>query len=157
MILMDSAFLSHSEEQTFEFALKLAESLEVGSHILLFGELGAGKTAFTRGLAAGFGLESVDEVSSPTFTLVNRYQGAVTIYHIDLYRVGSGDLYDLGLDEILEDRSAVTVIEWAERLGDYTPSGAVRIFLSYVDAHTRQIEVNTSLKEPQRRNDTKKT
>ena len=102
MILMNSAFLSHSEDETFEFARKLAESLEVGSHILLFGELGAGKTAFTRGLVAGFGPESVDEVSSPTFTLVNRYQGAVTIYHIDLYRVADDDLHDLGLDEILD-------------------------------------------------------
>ena len=138
---MASPFLSQSEEQTFEFARRLAESLEVGAHILLFGELGAGKTAFTKGLAAGFGLGDVDEVSSPTFTLVNRYQGPVTIYHIDLYRVGAGDLHDLGLDEILEDPAAVTVIEWAERMGDFTPPGAIRIFLSYVDAHTRQIEI----------------
>ncbi len=138
---MGSEYLSQSEDETFEFARRLAEPLDVGSHILLFGELGAGKTAFTKGLAAGFGLDNVDEVSSPTFTLVNRYQGPFTIYHIDLYRVAGGDLYDLGLDEILEDPGAVTVIEWAERLGDFTPSGAIRIFLSYVDAHTRHIEI----------------
>jgi len=154
---MGSEYLSQSEDETFEFARKLAESLEVPSHILLFGELGAGKTAFTRGLAAGFGLDAVDEVSSPTFTLVNRYQGPVTIYHIDLYRVAGGDLYDLGLDEILEDRAAVTVIEWAERLGNFTPSGAIRICLSYVDAHTRQIEIKDFLGEPQKRKDAKKT
>jgi tRNA threonylcarbamoyladenosine biosynthesis protein TsaE len=138
---MGSEHLSQSEAETFEFARKVAESLEVGAHILLFGELGAGKTAFTRGLAAGLGMDDVDEVSSPTFTLVNRYQGPVTIYHIDLYRVAAGDLHDLGLDEILEDPRAVTVIEWAERLGDFTPPGAIRMFLSYVDAHTRRIEI----------------
>ena len=91
-------------------------------------------------MAAGFGLDDVDEVSSPTFTLVNRYQGRVPIYHIDLYRVASGDLYDLGLDEILEDASAVAVIEWAERLGDFTPENGIHVFLSYVDSSTRQIE-----------------
>ncbi len=138
---MGSVFLSQSEAETFEFARKLAQSLDVPAHVLLFGELGAGKTTFTKGLAAGFGLDDVDEVSSPTFTLVNRYQGRVPIYHIDLYRVASGDLYDLGLDEILEDVSAVAVIEWADRLGNFTPSNGIRIFLTYVDYGTRQIEI----------------
>jgi len=154
---MESDFLSLSEDETFEFARKLAESLEVGAHILLFGELGTGKTAFTRGLAAGFGLENFDEVSSPTFTLVNRYQGPVTIYHIDLYRLVGADLYDLGLDEIMEDSGAVTVIEWAERLGEFTPPGAIRVCLSYIDAHTRRIEIKDSLGEPQSPKDVKKT
>ena len=85
---------------------------------------------------------------------MNRYQGAVTIYHIDLYRVADGDLHDLGLDEILEDPGAVTVIEWPEHLGNFTPPGAIRIFLSYVDAHTRQIEVKMS-EEPQMPKDAK--
>ena len=137
---MKSPFLSESEAETFEFARKLAQSLGVPAHVLLFGELGAGKTTFTKGLAAGFGLDDVDEVSSPTFTLVNRYQGRVPIYHIDLYRVASGDLYDLGLDEILEDASAVAVIEWADRLGNFTPENGIHVFLSYVDSSTRQIE-----------------
>ena len=154
---MGSQYLSQSEDETIEFARQLAESLDPGTHILLFGELGAGKTAFTRGLAAGFGLENIDEVSSPTFTLVNRYQGPVTIYHVDLYRVDGGDLYDLGLDEILEDPRAVTVIEWAERLGEFTPPGAIRISLSYVDAHTRRIEIKDFPGEPQRRKDAKKS
>jgi len=140
---MESAFLSQSEDETFEFARKLAESLEAGSHLLLFGELGAGKTTFTKGLASGFGLDCIDEVSSPTFTLVNRYQGSVTIYHIDLYRVAHGDLYDLGLDEVMDDPAGVTIVEWAERLGEFAPPGAIRIFLSYIDAHSRRIEIRT--------------
>ncbi len=152
---MGSNFLSQSEGQTFEFARKLAESLDVPSHVLLFGELGAGKTTFTKGLAAGFGLDDVDEVSSPTFTLVNRYHGRVPIYHIDLYRVASRDLYDLGLDEILEDAAAVAVVEWADRLGDFTPPQATHISLTYVDEHTRQIEVRSAEDEPQRREDAK--
>ena len=69
---MESTFLSQSEAETFRFARELAESLPVPSHILLIGELGAGKTIFTKGLAAGFGLDDVDDVSSPSFTLVNR-------------------------------------------------------------------------------------
>ncbi len=138
---MGSSFLSESEAQTFEFARKLAESLDVGAHILLHGELGAGKTAFTRGLVAGFGPDNLDQVSSPTFTLINRYQGAIRIYHIDLYRVSPADLYTLGLEEILDDPHVVTVIEWAERLGDLTPPGAIRVFLTYIDADTRRIEI----------------
>lgn len=134
-------FVSRSEEATFEFARRLAGSLALPSHLLLFGELGAGKTTFTKGVAAGFGLDAVDEVSSPTFTLVNRYSGRVPIYHIDLYRVAPGDLYDLGLDEIFDDRGAAVVVEWAERLGSFAPSGAIRISLRYVDARTRQIDV----------------
>lgn len=132
-------FLSHSERQTFEYARELAASLEAPAQILLFGELGAGKTAFTKGLAAGFGVEDVDEVSSPTFTLVNQYRGRVPIYHVDLYRVESSDLHDLGLDDIF-DEQAVVVVEWAERLAGFTPENSIRITLSYVDDHTRQIE-----------------
>ena len=137
---MESLFVSRSEEETFEFARKLTAELPTPIRILLIGELGSGKTTFTKGLAAGFGLLDVDEVSSPTFTLVNRYLGRVPIHHIDLYRVASHDLYDLGIEEILDDPEAVTVIEWAERLQDVDVEPSVCICLSYVDEHTRHIE-----------------
>ena len=140
---MGSPFLSESEEQTFEFARELAASLQLPAYILLFGELGAGKTTFTKGLAAGFGLEDVDEVSSPTFTLVNQYQGRVPVYHIDLYRVESTDLYDLGLDDIFDDPEAAVVVEWAERLGNLTPERPIRVTLTYIDDQTRQIDLKT--------------
>jgi tRNA threonylcarbamoyladenosine biosynthesis protein TsaE len=90
--------LSTSEQETYEFAKNLAQSLPLPAHILLYGDLGAGKTLFAKGLADGFGIADVDEVTSPTFTLVNQYSagGRVKIYHIDLYRIEKGALDGLG-------------------------------------------------------------
>jgi tRNA threonylcarbamoyladenosine biosynthesis protein TsaE len=133
--------LSKSEEETYEFARKLAASLSAPAHILLYGDLGAGKTLFTKGLADGFGVADVDDVSSPTFTLINQYSGRAKIYHIDLYRIETGALDGLGLEEIFDDPAAVVIIEWAERLGAFETPGAVRVFLSYVDEHSRKIDV----------------
>jgi tRNA threonylcarbamoyladenosine biosynthesis protein TsaE len=133
--------ISRSEEETFRIGRELAESTALPAHILLFGDLGAGKTAMTRGIAAGFGLQDVGDVASPTFTLINEYRGRVKIYHIDLYRIETGRLDGLGLDEIFEDPNAAVVIEWAERLGDFPTPGAVKVFLDYVDEGSRRIEI----------------
>ena len=135
--------LSRTEAETLAFARRLAESLTPPALILLEGELGAGKTTFTKGLAAGFGVQDLSEVSSPTFTLVNRYRGDVVIYHVDLYRVDSGDLYDLGLEDIMAETDSVTIIEWADRLGDLPLDAPVNVSLAYVDEHTRRIEVRS--------------
>src|SRR5215831_1746030 len=107
--------LSQSEEQTFAAAQDLAHNLKTPAHVLLYGDLGAGKTLFAKGLAAGFGVSDVDEVSSPTFTLINQYPGRTKVYHIDLYRIETGALDGLGLEEIFDDTSAAVIIEWAER------------------------------------------
>lgn len=133
--------VSQSEEQTFAAARELARKLKIPAHILLYGELGAGKTLFAKGLAAGFGVSDVDEVSSPTFTLVNQYPGRIRIYHIDLYRIETGALDGLGLEEIFDDPNAAVIVEWAERLGKFETPGATRVFLSYVDDHSRKIEI----------------
>src|SRR5438132_13468542 len=133
--------ISQSQEQTYAVAQELAHSLKIPAHILLYGDLGAGKTMFAKGLAAGFGVNDVDEVSSPTFTLVNQYSGRIRIYHIDLYRIETGALDGLGLDEIFDDADAAVIVEWAERLGNFETPGAVRVFLSYVDDHSRKIDV----------------
>src|SRR5262245_49099374 len=133
--------LSTSEQQTFNFAKELAESLPLPAHILLYGDLGAGKTVFSKGLAAGFGVKDIDEVSSPTFTLINQYPGRMKIYHIDLYRIETGALDGLGLEEIFDDPQAAVIIEWADRLGSFETPGAVRVFLSYVGDHSRRIEI----------------
>jgi len=138
---MISGLNSRSEEETFEFARRFAESMPLPAHILLFGDLGAGKTTFTRGLAAGFGIEAVDDVSSPTFTLINQYKGRVKIYHIDLYRVEGGKLDGLGLEDIFDDPQAAVIVEWAERLGNFEIQDATRVFLEYVDGNTRKIEI----------------
>lgn len=133
--------LSTSEQTTYDFAKSLAESLPLPAHILLYGELGAGKTVFAKGLAAGFGVTDADEVSSPTFTLINQYAGRVKIYHIDLYRIETGALNGLGLEEIFDDPNAAVIVEWAERLGAFQTPGAVRVFLAYADDHSRRIDV----------------
>lgn len=133
--------ISTSEAETFRAGRELAESLQTPAHILLYGELGAGKTAFARGLAAGFGLQDTEEVSSPTFTLINEYRGRGRIYHIDLYRIETGRLDGLGLDEIFDEPNAAVIVEWAERLGDFKTPGAVRVFLEYVDEGSRRIEI----------------
>ena len=133
--------ISLSEEQTFAVAQDLARKLKIPAHILLYGDLGAGKTLFTKGLAAGFGVDDVDEVSSPTFTLINQYSGRIRIYHIDLYRIETGALDGLGLEEIFDDPSAAVIVEWAERLGHFETSGATKVFLSYVDDHSRKIDI----------------
>ena len=133
--------ISQSEEQTFATAQDLARKLQLPAHILLYGDLGAGKTLFAKGLAAGFGVNDVDEVSSPTFTLVNQYPGRIRIYHIDLYRIETGALDGLGLEEIFDDPQAAVIVEWAERLGNFETAGATRVFLSYVDDHSRKIDI----------------
>src|ERR1700758_2233550 len=109
--------LSTSEQQTYDTAKQLASTLCAPAHILLYGDLGAGKTLFSKGLADGFGVANVDDVSSPTFTLINQYSGRMKIYHIDLYRIEIGALDGLGLEEIFDDPNAAVIVEWAERLG----------------------------------------
>jgi tRNA threonylcarbamoyladenosine biosynthesis protein TsaE len=133
--------ISVSEEQTYTFAKELAAGLKTPAHILLYGDLGAGKTLFSKGLADGFGVADIDEVTSPTFTLINQYAGRVKVYHIDLYRIEPGALDGLGLEEIFDEANAAVIVEWADRLGAFETPGAVRVFLSYVDDHSRKIDV----------------
>jgi len=103
-----------SEAETEAAGESLGRSLDAGSVVLLYGDLGAGKTAFVRGMARGVGALP-DEVSSPTFTLVQEYAGtSLTLYHVDLYRLESAEVDDLGLDDLLDSRGIVA-IEWAER------------------------------------------
>lgn len=141
----DPSIISKSENETFQAGRELAESLPLPAHILLYGDLGAGKTSFTRGLASGFGLQQIDEVASPTFTLINEYAGRAKIYHIDLYRIDTGGLEGLGLDEIFDNPNAAVIVEWAERLGGFETPGAVQVFLEYVDEGSRRIEIRRGI------------
>ncbi len=112
---MTVAHLTRSEEDTIALARSFATRLHAGSVVLLYGDLGAGKTAFVRGLAFGLNLDP-DAVSSPTFTLIQQYRGAPSLYHVDLYRLqGGAEIDDLGLDE-LASGDAVVAIEWAEKM-----------------------------------------
>src|SRR5215470_1342936 len=111
---------THSEDDTAAVARDLAASLTPGDVLLLSGNLGAGKTAFVRGLAEGLGV-GADEVSSPTFTLVHEYRGGrLTLYHVDLYRLERAATDDLGLDE-MGVADGVLAIEWPDRLTHRLP------------------------------------
>jgi tRNA threonylcarbamoyladenosine biosynthesis protein TsaE len=115
------SWTSRSPEETFAAGRRVGERLKGGEVLLLSGTLGAGKTVFTKGLAAGLGLDPA-EVSSPSFTLVNRHgEGRLVLYHLDLYRLAEGPAaaHAVELDELLADERAVIVIEWAERMGRY--------------------------------------
>ena len=109
-------FISHSQLETEEIGQKLAEKLPGGSVVAMYGDLGAGKTAFVRGMAKGMGLSC--RVSSPTFTIVNEYLGERELIHFDMYRLSSADeLFDIGWEDYLA-RGAVCAVEWSENVDD---------------------------------------
>lgn len=126
---MKSEFICKTPEDTFALGETLGETLKSGEIILLSGGLGAGKTLFTKGLMNALDFDT-DEVTSPSFTLVNLYEARLKIFHLDLWRINetSDAAFAVGLDEILEDENAVVIIEWAERLGNYRlPSKVIRV------------------------------
>ena len=132
-------FETGSEQGTIHEAALLARELGPGAVLLLSGELGAGKTAFVRGLAHGLGIDPA-EVTSPTFTLVHEYRGGrLPLIHVDLYRLERAELDEIGLDEDLAG-CGVLAIEWPERL-NRVPAGAVRVQIVDTGGETRAIEI----------------
>ena len=130
---------SKSEQETVDAGRALAERLTAGDVLLLYGDLGAGKTAFVRGVARGLGARDED-VSSPTFTLVHEYRGnGLTLYHADLYRLERAATDDLGLEEI-GVKDGVLAIEWPDRLTHELP-GATLVRLDVVDDASRRITI----------------
>ena len=135
---------SRSEDETAALGRELAATLGTGDVLLLYGDLGAGKTAFVRGLAEGLGV-SRDEVSSPTFTLIQEYRGGrLTLFHVDLYRIEDPREFDeLGLEEVAED--GALAIEWAEKLpARLKPSRYVNVRIAQGEGDQRQIEITNS-------------
>ena len=130
---------THSQEETADVGRRLAPSLVPGSVVLLLGDLGAGKTAFVRGLAEGLGV-APDDVSSPTFTLMQEYRGGrVPLLHVDLYRLNNArEIDELGLDELGQD--GILAIEWAEKLPRSIP-GSIEIRIAHGDGDDRQISI----------------
>ncbi len=130
-----------SEDETAAAGERLAATLTAGDVILLYGELGAGKTAFVRGLARGLGAPEAD-VSSPTFTIIQEYAGRVTLYHVDLYRLEPKEVDDLGLDELVS-ADGVVAIEWAERWHG-RPDDAIEVRLEHAGEDRRQIRIDSA-------------
>jgi tRNA threonylcarbamoyladenosine biosynthesis protein TsaE len=112
--------VSPNQAETFNLGVRIGEALRGGEILLLSGALGAGKTVLVKGIAHALGVDEED-VTSPSFTLVNPYDGRLLVYHIDLYRLdeGASAAHAVDLDEILTDENAVVIIEWAERMGRY--------------------------------------
>lgn len=132
--------VTHSEDETAALARDLAKRLRAGDVLLLSGDLGAGKTAFIRGLAQGLGIDP-ELVSSPTFTLIHEYRGSgLTLYHADLYRLDRAAPEDLGLED---SRDGVLAIEWPERLAHVVP-GAIRVVIDVVGESERRVSLPTA-------------
>ena len=136
---MSGAIISNSEQETRDIAAALARDLAMGSVLMLSGDLGAGKTAFVRGLAEGLGIDA-GEVTSPTFTLVHEYRGGrLPLIHVDLYRLDRADLDEIGLDQDLA-ATGVVAVEWSERLSRSIP-GATMVNIADRGGDSREIEI----------------
>ena len=132
-------FVSHSVSDTEAFGEGLAKRLRPGCVVAYTGSLGMGKTALTRGLARGLGCKA--RVTSPTFTIVNEYDGDIPLFHFDMYRLGSSEeLYDIGWDDYLS-RGGVCAGEWSERVADALPEDA--LFVNIARGETNESRVIT--------------
>lgn len=130
---------TNSEDETSAVGEQLARTLQPGDVVLLFGELGAGKTAFVRGLARGLG-GAPDDVSSPTFTLIQEYSGRITLYHVDLYRLEAREIPDLGLEDLVLG-DGVVAIEWADRWVG-RPGDAIEVTIEDEGEDARSIRIS---------------
>lgn len=135
-------FITHSAEETFELAYGIGEALNHSTIFLLQGDLGAGKTVFAKGIAAGLDIDPA-EVNSPTFTLVNAHIGRLKLYHLDLYRLagGASEIYELGLSELINEPNAMVLIEWPERLGSFLLPETYHVRLEDGGGEARQISI----------------
>ena len=132
--------LSKSEIETEKIGERVSKNLVPGSVVALFGGLGAGKTAFVRGMAKGLGIPS--RVTSPTFTIVNEYPGTVPLFHFDMYRVlSSDDLFEIGWGDYLE-RKGICAIEWSENIISDLPDDTIRIFIDKLSDTDRRIIID---------------
>ena len=132
-------FFSTSEHETEELGSRLAQTLKGGAVVAMYGDLGAGKTAFVRGMARGLGLNC--RVSSPTFTIVNEYLGERELIHFDMYRLsGADELFDIGWEDYL-NRGAVCAVEWSEKVEDAFYGDEIRVIIEKLGDTRRQITI----------------
>ena len=139
----ESAFRTHSPEETQEIGVRIGCQLHPGDVVALIGDLGVGKTCLTQGIARGAGVCQDETVNSPSYILINEYAGKIPIYHIDLYRLEQlEDISALGLEEYLEG-DGICVIEWADRMGELLPENHIQVTITGADEFTRTIEVSS--------------
>ena len=129
--------ISNSYEGTLTFGAQFSKALQAGDIVCLYGDLGAGKTAFVKGMAKGLNLNPL-AVHSPTFTLMNIYQGKVPLYHFDLYRIRAEDLFGLGYEEFFYGKG-ITAVEWSERLEALLPDKFWKVELIHAGDEVRCI------------------
>jgi tRNA threonylcarbamoyladenosine biosynthesis protein TsaE len=138
---MMSEYICHSPQDTKNLGTSLGKLLKGGEIILLHGDLGAGKTLLTKGIAEGLGVEDPSAVVSPSFTLVNIYKAKLDIAHVDLYRLDSDEIYELGLEDYM-DQEHVIVVEWAEKVHDFFSGNIVDVSIEYMGESTRKVTLN---------------
>ncbi len=135
--MKQGVFKTENEQQTIALAQEFAQGLVAGDVVAFFGTLGMGKTAFTRGMAKGLGIE--ESVSSPTYALVHEYEGRINLYHFDMYRVdGWDDLYSTGFFEYLE-MGGVVAVEWSENIENALPDNTIYVTISVGDNENERI------------------
>ena len=135
-------YISKSEGETVAFGRDLAKRLRPGSFVALYGDLGAGKTQFVKGICEAFKVKEV--VNSPTFTIVNEYHGTLPVYHIDLYRMKDiQEIFGIGFDEYSE-AGGVCLVEWAEKLDGIIPEKRFDVNMAVIDDTTREIIVDST-------------
>lgn len=138
-------YKSNSPEETAQIAVKIAQNLSVGDVICLDGELGVGKTAFTKGLCKALGV--TEPVYSPTYTIINRYSGKMPVFHIDAYRIEDSDeMYEIGFEDCLEE--GICIIEWSVIIADILPKKRIEINISRdIKIHDDYREIEILIKE----------
>lgn len=132
-------YITNSEAETEALGAKIAETLPDGAVVAFYGELGSGKTAFVRGMARGMGIDTL--VNSPTFTIVNEYEGARRLFHFDMYRLGSADeLFDIGWDDYLA-RGGVCAVEWSENVAEAFDGSEIAVRFEKTGGDGRRITI----------------
>ena len=138
---MRQTFKTHSPTETQTLGEQLGKTLKSGDVIALIGDLGTGKTCLTQGIARGIGIAPDEVVSSPSYILINEYDGTIPIYHIDLYRLETAaEIAELGLTEYM-DSDGICIIEWAERMEHALPENHIRIDIRWEDENVRHFTV----------------
>lgn len=142
---MEKVYRTESPEETQNLGETFGKTLKPGDVVALIGDLGTGKTCLTQGIARGIGIAAGEVVSSPSYILINEYNGKIPIYHIDLYRLENMvEIADLGIGEYI-DSDGVCIIEWAERMEEDLPETCIRIYITWEDENTRIIKIQHSI------------